>query len=60
MNDPEYFEKWRYKDTINVYNSIIEEVEKLYKQYCGARVEHQSVLKLTLVGDAARLLCLAS
>jgi hypothetical protein len=44
MNDPEYFEKWRYKDTINVYNSIIEEVEKLYKQtpvtqqYARARI----------------------
>jgi hypothetical protein len=30
MNDPEYFEKWRYIDTINVYNSIIEEFQKLY------------------------------
>jgi hypothetical protein len=32
MNDPEYFEKWRFKDTINDYNSIIEEFEKLYEQ----------------------------
>jgi ElaB/YqjD/DUF883 family membrane-anchored ribosome-binding protein len=32
MNDPEYFEKWRYTDTINDYNSIIEEFEKLYEQ----------------------------
>ena len=32
MNDPEYFEKWRYIDTINVYNSIIEEFQKLYDQ----------------------------
>jgi hypothetical protein len=30
MNDPEYFEKWRYVDTINDYNSIIEEFQKLY------------------------------
>ena len=29
-NDPEYFEKWRYIDTINNYNSIIEEFQKLY------------------------------
>ena len=29
MNDPEYFEKWRYIDSINDYNSII---EKLYEQ----------------------------
>jgi transposase len=29
MNDPEYFEKWRYKDTINDYKSIIEESQKL-------------------------------
>ena len=32
MNDPEYFEKWRYIDTINYYNNIIEEFEKLYEQ----------------------------
>jgi hypothetical protein len=32
MNDPEYFEKWRFKDTISDYNSIIEEFEKLYEQ----------------------------
>lgn len=25
-----YFEKWRYIDTINIYNSIIEEFQKLY------------------------------
>jgi hypothetical protein len=30
MNDPEYFEKFRYIDTINDYNSIIEECQKLY------------------------------
>jgi hypothetical protein len=28
MNDPEYFEKWRYIDTINDYISLIEEFEK--------------------------------
>ena len=32
MNDPEYFEKWRYKDTINDYNSLIAEFQKLYEQ----------------------------
>ena len=31
MNDPEYFEKWRYTHTINDYNNlIIEEFQKLY------------------------------
>jgi hypothetical protein len=30
MNDPEYFEKFRYIDTINDYNSVIEECQKLY------------------------------
>jgi transposase len=29
INDPECFEKWRYKDTINDYKSIIEESQKL-------------------------------
>jgi hypothetical protein len=32
MNDPEYFEKWRFKDTINDYNSIIAEFQKLNEQ----------------------------
>src|SRR5919202_1072849 len=31
-NEPNQFEKWRYIDTINVYNSIIEEFQKLYEQ----------------------------
>jgi hypothetical protein len=31
MNDPEYFERWRYTDNIEPYNSIIEEFEKLYE-----------------------------
>jgi hypothetical protein len=30
MNDPEYFEKERYIDSINVYSSIIEEFQKMY------------------------------
>jgi hypothetical protein len=30
--DPEQFEKWKYIDTINDYNSIIEEFQKLYEQ----------------------------
>ena len=44
MNDPEYFERWRYTDSINDYNSIIEEFEKLYEQtpttdrYARARI----------------------
>jgi hypothetical protein len=44
MNDPEYWEKFRYIDTINDYNSIIEEFEKLYEQtpvtqrYARARI----------------------
>jgi hypothetical protein len=32
MNDPEYFERWRYTDNIDAYNNIIEEFEKLYEQ----------------------------
>jgi hypothetical protein len=32
MNDPEQFEKERYIDSINVYNSIIEEFQKLYDE----------------------------
>ena len=32
MNGPEYFEKWRYKDTINDYNNLIEEFQKLYEK----------------------------
>ena len=32
INDPEYFERWRYIDTINDYSSIIEEFQKLYDQ----------------------------
>ena len=32
MNDPEYFEKWRYIDTINDYNNLIAEFQKLYDQ----------------------------
>jgi hypothetical protein len=31
MNDPEQFEKWRYKDTINDYSSLIAEFQKLYE-----------------------------
>ena len=44
MNDPNYFEKWRYIDTISDYNSIIEEFVKLYQQtpitdrYASARI----------------------
>jgi hypothetical protein len=32
MNDPNYFENWRYIDTINDYSNIIEEFQKLYEQ----------------------------
>jgi hypothetical protein len=32
MNDPKQFEKERYIDSINVFNSIIEEFQKLYEQ----------------------------
>ncbi|MFL6316740.1 MAG: hypothetical protein ACJ73C_08405, partial [Nitrososphaeraceae archaeon] len=32
MNDPEQFEKERYIDSINDYNNIIEEFQKLYEQ----------------------------
>jgi hypothetical protein len=30
MNDPEYWEKFRYINTINDYNLVIEECQKLY------------------------------
>jgi hypothetical protein len=32
MNDPKQFEKERFIDSINVYNSIIEEFQKLYEK----------------------------
>jgi hypothetical protein len=32
MNDPNRFEEWRYIDTINDYNSIIDQFQKLYEQ----------------------------
>ena len=32
INDPEYFERWRYIYTINDYSSLIEEFQKLYDQ----------------------------
>jgi hypothetical protein len=32
MNDPEYFEKERFIDSINVFNSIIEQFQKLYEE----------------------------
>jgi hypothetical protein len=37
MNDPEYFEKWRYKDTITDYNSIIAKFQKLYENIPAAQ-----------------------
>jgi ElaB/YqjD/DUF883 family membrane-anchored ribosome-binding protein len=45
MNDPNQFEKERYIDTINDYNNVIEELEKLYEQtpmidhYMRARIQ---------------------
>jgi hypothetical protein len=30
MNDPVYFEQWRFKDTIDDYNMVIGECQKLY------------------------------
>jgi hypothetical protein len=32
MNDAEYFEKEWYIDSINIYNTIIDELQKLYEQ----------------------------
>ena len=32
MNDPEYYEQWRYKDAIDDYKSVIEHSQKLYNQ----------------------------
>jgi hypothetical protein len=49
MNDPEYFEKRRYIDTINDYTNLIEEFQKLYEQTLEsdryARTRIQSGLK---------------
>jgi len=48
MHDPEYFERWRYTDTINNYKSIIEEFQKLNRQKLtdrSMRVRIQSGLK---------------
>ena len=49
MNDPEYFEKLRYLDTIDIYKSIIEEFQKLYEQTpatdCFARARIVSGMK---------------
>ena len=51
MNDSEYFEKWRYIDSINVYSSVIEELQKLYEQTPvtnhTARARIQSGMKQT-------------
>ena len=33
MNGPEYFERWRFKDTINDYNSIIKEFENYMSKH---------------------------
>jgi hypothetical protein len=32
MNDPVYYEQWRYKDAIDDYNSVIEHSQKLYNE----------------------------
>lgn len=32
MNDPAYYERWFYKDTINNYNMLLEEFTKHYEQ----------------------------
>ena len=54
MNDPEYFERWRYIDSINVYNSIIEQFQKLYDKTPMtdriARSVHQMHLMASLSG----------
>jgi hypothetical protein len=45
MNDPEYFERWRYTDNIDAYNNIIEEFEKcmskhLQQRFARARIQN--------------------
>jgi hypothetical protein len=32
INDPDYWEEWRYIDTIDDYNMIIDEFQKSYEQ----------------------------
>jgi hypothetical protein len=51
MSDPEYFERWRYLDTINDYNSILEEFQKQYEQtpatdrFARARIKWNEEIK---------------
>ncbi|MFL6343153.1 MAG: hypothetical protein ACJ72U_16605 [Nitrososphaeraceae archaeon] len=47
LNDPNQFEKKRYIDSINVYSSVIEELEKLYEQ---TPAENRSALARILNG----------
>jgi hypothetical protein len=35
MSDPNQWEKWRYIDAIHNYNSMIEELQKMYEQTPG-------------------------
>jgi hypothetical protein len=35
MSDPSQWEKWRYIDAIHDYNSMIEELKKMYEQKPG-------------------------
>lgn len=47
MHDPEYFEQWRYIDTLYDYSTIIAEMQKLYdktpatQQYTRARIQSE-------------------
>jgi hypothetical protein len=45
MNDPKQFEKERFIDSINVFNSIIKEFQKLYEQTPTTdRLAHDEIL----------------
>ena len=59
MNDPEQFEKWRYIDTINDYNNLIAEFQKLYDNTPAtdrfARARIQSGMKQSEILQKLRL-----
>jgi broad specificity phosphatase PhoE len=44
LNDPNQFEKERYIDSINVYNSVIEEFQKLYEKTSAADLARDEII----------------
>jgi hypothetical protein len=48
MNDPNQWEKFRFIDTINAYNNIIEDSQKEYEQACAA-TDHYTQARISNV-----------